>query len=75
MGGPFFGFCGGRVDAQNGADSVLMGPTPEQQELFPCQVNGQCEVYFIMIGILTIMVLVGRCLVIFKLKMTFCRGK
>jgi catalase-peroxidase len=52
MGGPVLEFCGGRVDAQNGADNVLMGPTPEQQELFPCQVNGQCKVHLYILAVI-----------------------
>ena len=43
MGGPVLGFCGGRVDAADGSDSTLLGPSKEQETLMPCEVNGQCE--------------------------------
>eukprot|EP00090_Calanus_glacialis_P001534 TRINITY_DN11107_c0_g1_i1.p1 TRINITY_DN11107_c0_g1~~TRINITY_DN11107_c0_g1_i1.p1 ORF type:complete len:707 (-),score=154.91 TRINITY_DN11107_c0_g1_i1:62-2182(-) len=43
MGGPVFGFCGGRIDAADGSESVKLGPTLEQEILMPCEVNGECE--------------------------------
>jgi len=43
MGGPVFGFCGGRVDAADGSESEKLGPTLEQELLYPCEVNGECE--------------------------------
>merc|ERR1712023_266222 len=43
MGAPILGFCGGRIDEPNGQWSQALGPTPEQQQLAPCPVNGQCE--------------------------------
>lgn len=42
MGGPVLGFCAGRVDAESGADTVALGPSPVQEELYPCAVNGSC---------------------------------
>jgi len=43
MGGPVFGFCGGRVDAADGSESIKLGPTLEQEMLMPCEINGECE--------------------------------
>lgn len=36
MGGPVIGFCGGRIDNPDGAESLPLGPSPIQQELMPC---------------------------------------
>ncbi len=44
MGGPVLGFCAGRYDLSSSEESsVIMGPTIEQEKLFPCKVNGQCK--------------------------------
>lgn len=43
MGGPVLGFCGGRTDDIDGSDSIQLGPSPEQIEIAPCAVNGQCQ--------------------------------
>eukprot|EP00092_Neocalanus_flemingeri_P010303 GFUD01011100.1.p1 GENE.GFUD01011100.1~~GFUD01011100.1.p1 ORF type:complete len:745 (-),score=81.08 GFUD01011100.1:67-2301(-) len=43
MGGPYFGFCGGRIDADDGSESVQLGPSPEQEVLMPCKVAGKCQ--------------------------------
>jgi len=44
MGGPVFGFCGGRIDAADGSESAKLGPTLEQEILMPCEVNGECDI-------------------------------
>ncbi len=43
MGGRSIGFCAGRVDDSDGSDSVLLGPTPEQDAVFPCPQQGNCS--------------------------------
>ena len=42
MGGHILGFCGGRVDVMDGSESIQLGPSSIQEELFPCQKNGDC---------------------------------
>ncbi|KAJ3169359.1 hypothetical protein HK101_011488 [Irineochytrium annulatum] len=46
MGGPVLGFCAGRVDDADGSDSFVLGPTPEQEAVSHCKVNGECTVPF-----------------------------
>jgi catalase-peroxidase len=43
MGGPVLGFCAGRMDDDDGSASYMLGPTEEQESLYPCAVNGECE--------------------------------
>ena len=43
MGGPILGFCGGRVDDSDGADSMMLGPSEIQTKLMPCPINGTCK--------------------------------
>ena len=43
MGAPILGFCAGRVDDVNGAASAPLGPTQYQEELYPCELEGNCS--------------------------------
>ena len=43
MGGPSFGFCGGRLGDAGSSASAPLGPSQEQEALVPCEsVNGNC---------------------------------
>ncbi|KAI9337034.1 putative catalase-peroxidase [Zopfochytrium polystomum] len=46
MGGPVLGFCAGRADDESGEDSLVLGPTPQQEEVAKCEVNGNCTFPF-----------------------------
>jgi catalase-peroxidase len=43
MGGPFLGFCAGRIDDMDGFASDLLGPTAGQDKELHCPVNGECK--------------------------------
>lgn len=43
MGGPIIGFCAGRIDDSSGAASAPLGPTQYQEDLYPCELNGNCS--------------------------------
>ena len=42
-GGYVLGFCGGRVDAPDGSESIQLGPSDIQGELSPCAEQGNCQ--------------------------------
>ncbi|CAI5733212.1 unnamed protein product [Hyaloperonospora brassicae] len=42
-GGPVVGFCGGRLDDVDGTSSLQLGPSPKQERVAPCAVNGRCD--------------------------------
>jgi len=43
MGTPIKQFCFGRVDSPDGTDSLELGPSPQQEKVAPCPVNGRCQ--------------------------------
>mmetsp|Transcript_40622 Transcript_40622/g.99777 ORF Transcript_40622/g.99777 Transcript_40622/m.99777 type:complete len:720 (-) Transcript_40622:292-2451(-) len=43
MGGPYLGFCYGRVDDKDGSESIQLGPSMEQMENFMCVDDGDCK--------------------------------
>jgi len=57
-GGVTLGFCWGRTDDESGEDSILLGPSKEQEVLFPCdsENNGFCVAPFGAVALETIYV-------------------
>jgi len=42
-GAPIKQWCAGRIDSANGDLSLELGPSPEQEQKFPCAVPGRCK--------------------------------
>ena len=42
-GGPFLGFCAGRLDFEDNTQTRALGPTPEQEKFAHCEVDGACK--------------------------------
>ena len=47
MGGPILGFCGGRVDNDDGFESIKLGPSKESELLFPCEGENCDQVLYV----------------------------
>jgi catalase (peroxidase I) len=43
MGGPVTSYCAGRIDSEDGHESLILGPSEEQERMAPCEVNGTCQ--------------------------------
>jgi catalase-peroxidase len=43
MGGPVTQYCAGRIDSEDGEESLILGPSNEQERMAPCEVNGDCQ--------------------------------
>ena len=43
MGGRTLGFCAGREDEEDGEESLLLGPSRQQETFYPCEVSGDCQ--------------------------------
>lgn len=43
VGAPISQLCFGRIDEANGTESLALGPSPEQERVAPCKINGQCQ--------------------------------
>ena len=37
------GFCAGRIDDTDGSASIELGPSPEQELIAPCPIEGACQ--------------------------------
>ena len=47
IGGPILGFCGGRLDNDDGFESIKLGPSKEQELLFPCEGENCDQVLYV----------------------------
>jgi len=43
MGGPVTQYCAGRIDSEDGEESLVLGPSTIMERVAPCETNGDCQ--------------------------------